>query len=70
MAYFNYHAAAKNLILSGKLKDYYYTERQNGIAPALVLIFDDVRHPVMPVRRERWAEYEALIEKYCGEALK
>lgn len=65
MAYFNYHAAAKGLISRGRLKGYYYTERHNGISPALVLLFDDPKHPVMPVRRERWQEYEELIEKYC-----
>ena len=64
MAYFNYHAAVKKLISEGKLKGYYYSERHNNISPALVLVFDDAKHPVMPVRKERWAEYEALIKKY------
>jgi len=64
MAYFNYHATAKRLISAGKLKNFYITENHNGICPALVLIFNDIRHPVMPIRKERWAEYFALIERY------
>lgn len=70
MAYFNYHAALKKLIMGGRLKGCYYTERHNGIAPAMVLLFDDVKHPVMPVRKEHWSEYEKLIEKYYGGSLK
>ena len=63
MSYFNYHAAAKKMIKDGKLISWYYTERHNAISPALVLMFDDVKHPVMPIRKERWAEYEELINK-------
>ncbi|MEA4832405.1 MAG: hypothetical protein VB118_07295 [Oscillospiraceae bacterium] len=40
---------------------YYYTQKHNGISPALVLLFDDIRHPVMPVRHTRWTEYLALL---------
>ena len=57
MSYFNYHCVAKKLIREGKLKRWYISEKYNGISPALVLEFDDVRHPVMPVRQQRWREY-------------
>ena len=61
--YFNYHAKAKQLILDGKLKKFYFTETHNGIRPALVLVFEDPKHPLMPIRKERWQEYLDLIEK-------
>ncbi|EEG29973.1 hypothetical protein CLOSTMETH_02402 [[Clostridium] methylpentosum DSM 5476] len=61
MPYFNYHATAQRLIRQGKLTGYYYTSRHNQIRPALVLLFDDIKHPVMPIRAERWADYELLL---------
>ncbi len=61
MAYFNYHATAKRLIKENKLKAFYFTEKHNQISPALVLVFDDVSHPVMPIRKEKWQEYLDLI---------
>lgn len=61
MSYYSYHNTAKKLISQGKLIEYYYTNRHNRISPALVLIFDDPVHPCMPIRRERWQEYEALL---------
>ncbi len=70
MSYFNYHAAAKKMIKDGKLISWYYTERHNAVSPALVLMFDDVKHPVMPIRKERWAEYEELINKKGHNACK
>ncbi len=63
MGYFNYHATAKKLITDGKLKNYYFVEKHNGISPALILVFDDATHPVMPIREHRWAEYLNLIDK-------
>ena len=63
MPYFNYHATAKRLIEQGKLKRYYITDSYRGISPALVLIFDDPVHPVMPVREHRWEEYLPLLRK-------
>lgn len=57
MGYFNYHATAKGLIRNGKLKDWFFVDNYNGISPALVLVFDDIKHPVMPIHKERWAEY-------------
>lgn len=62
MPYFNYHATAKKLIKGGKLKAYCFTDRYNSISPALVLLFDDIKHPVMPIRQHHWAEYMSLIE--------
>ncbi len=61
LAYFNYHATAKRLIRQGKLRDFYFTADYRGITPALVLIFDDFDHPVMPIRQHRWNEYLPLL---------
>ncbi len=61
MAYFNYHATARRLIAEGKLIRYYFTARHNQISPAMVLIFDDLRHPVMPIREPYFETYLALI---------
>ena len=61
MAYFSYHATAKHLIAAGKLSRWYFTEYYRGISPALVLHFDDVSHPVMPIRAHRFAEYLPLL---------
>ena len=57
MAYYNYHATAKRLLAAGKLTGWYYTEKHRQISPALVLLFDDATHPVMPIRQYRWGEY-------------
>lgn len=62
--YYSYHATAKNLIRKGKLKDRYICEKYNSLSPALVLVFDDAKHPVMPIREYRWDEYFALIGEY------
>ena len=61
MPYFNYHATAKHLICSGKLIRHYFTESYRGISPALVLVFDDPAHPVMPIRAHRFDEYLPLL---------
>ena len=61
MPYFNYHAVAKRLIAEGKLTDCRFADSYHNISPALVLFFDDVRHPVMVIRRERWDEYLPLL---------
>lgn len=63
MPYFNYHATAKRLISEGKLKDYYFTNRYRDISPALVLLFDDYKHPIMPIREHRWEEYLPYLNK-------
>lgn len=62
MSYYNYHATAKRLISEGKLKRWYITENYHGISPALVLVFEDERHPVMPIRAHRFDEYRPLLE--------
>lgn len=61
MGYFSYHNTAKGLILAGKLLGYYYTPRHNCIAPALVLVFLDEKHPKMTIRQCRWEEYMPLL---------
>lgn len=63
MRYFNYHAKAKKMIRENKLVCYYFAENYNGISPALVLTFNDEKHPVMPIRAERWGEYTYLLPK-------
>ncbi len=63
MGYFNYHATVKRLLSEEKLIGYYYTKKHNSISPALVLLFDDYRHPVLPIREERWEEYKKLLPK-------
>ena len=64
MRYFNYHSTAKKLIKDGKLKYYYFIENHNGISPALMLVFDDAKHPLMPIREHRFNEYIALINDH------
>lgn len=63
MSYYNYHATAKRLIREGKLVRWYIADRYKTIAPALVLIFDDDSHPVMPIREYRWDEYLPLLKE-------
>jgi len=59
MAYYNYHAKAKNLIATGHLIHFEITENWNGIKPALMLYFDNNRP--MPIREYRWDEYFKLL---------
>ncbi len=61
MTYFNYHKTAKKLLAENKLSYFYFTENHNGIKPALVLIFNDIKHPVMPIRIERWEDYIPIL---------
>lgn len=61
MGYFNYHATAKKLIKNGKLKEYQFVSEYNGIKDVLLLIFNDERHPFMPIRKERWHEYFDIL---------
>ncbi len=63
MSYFNYHATAKRLISEGKLIKYYFTDRYGKISPALILVFDDDLHSVMPIREYRFDEYMKLLPK-------
>ena len=62
MPYFNYHATAKKLIANGKLQSWFFTDNYNGISPALVLVFDDLKHPFMPIRKHRWADYLEFLQ--------
>ena len=59
MAYYNYHAEIKKLILSGRLIGYQFVDDYNGIRPALVLYFS--HHHPMPIRSYRWEEYLPLL---------
>ena len=59
--YYNYHATAIKLIKKNKLICYYFTDEHKGIHPALVLIFDDEKHHVMPVRKEKFDLYLSLL---------
>lgn len=61
MAYYSYHGTIKRLLAEGKLEAWYYTDRHNHISPALVLVFNDAKHPKMPLREYRWAEYLPLL---------
>ena len=61
--YFNYHATAKRLIREGKLTGWYITDRYNNISPALVLIFNDFNHHIMPIKQEKWSDYEGLLDE-------
>ena len=63
MAYFNYHATAKRLIREGKLRGYVVVEKYKNISHALLLFFDDARHPVMPIREHRWEEYVGFLNE-------
>ena len=63
MAYFNYHATIKKLINQNKLIGYYFTNKHNNISPALVFVFDDIKHLLMPIRKHRWNEYLPLLDK-------
>lgn len=62
--YYSYHATAKHLIRSGKLTGWYLTKRHNHISPALVLLFDDPNHPIMPIREHRFGEYFEMLPGY------
>ena len=60
MAYFNYHAKAKNLIKDGHLTKFEIVPKWGNIAPALVLYFDNNRP--MPIREHRFDEYFKLLK--------
>ena len=70
MPYYNYHATVKRLIAEGKLLEYSFVDRYRNIAPALLLFFDDAKHPVMPIREERWEEYYPLLSHLVWEKSK
>ena len=60
--YYSYHATIKKLIKEGKLLGYYFTKKHNSISPALVLVFNDSKHHIMPVRQYRWKEYKDVLK--------
>ena len=45
----------------GRLIGFRFVDEYRGIAPALLLFFDDPRHPIMPIRAHRFAEYLPLL---------
>ncbi|MDD4210825.1 MAG: thermostable hemolysin delta-VPH [Clostridia bacterium] len=57
--YFNYHAKAQNLIITGHLVKFEFVNSYNKISPALVLYFDN--NIPMPIREHKFDEYMALI---------
>ena len=61
MPYFNYHATVRRLIREGRLTGFRLVADYHGIRPALLLFFDDARHPVMPIREHRFHEYLPLL---------
>lgn len=61
MAYFNYHAKAKNLIKEGHLLHFEIVDSWNSISPALVLYFDN--NKPMPIREHRFDEYFEILKQ-------
>ena len=61
MAYFNYHAKAKNLIKTNHLIAVTIFEKYHHIYPAMVLYFD-VSKPI-PIREYMWEDYIPLINQ-------
>lgn len=61
MGYFSYHNTVLNLIKQEKLIGFYFTDNHNGISPALVLLFNDNKHPIMPIRKHRWVDYLKIL---------
>lgn len=64
MTYFNFHASVKKMIYDGKLKTYFIVDFYKNISPALILVFNDARRPVVPIRQRFWDEYFKLIEEF------
>ncbi len=63
MGYYSYHNTAKGLVRAGKLERWYFAGKHGRISPALVLVFRDPVHTVMPIREYRWHEYLPLLPK-------
>ena len=62
MAYYNYHAMAKNLIKSGNCFCATLFSNYHHIRPALVLYFTN--HKPIPIREYRWQEYFTLLKLF------
>ena len=67
MTYFNFHAQIKKLILSGKLKTFYIVDVYKDISPALILVFDDPKRPIVPIRKHMWDEYFEILDEMQKE---
>ena len=61
MAYYNYHAKVKSLILGGHLVDFVYYDRWKGIENCYVCFFDN--HLPMPIRNYKIEEYIRFFEE-------
>lgn len=59
MAYYNYHARAKNLILSNHCIGASIFSKYHHIYPALVLYFDN--HRPIPIREYMWDRYIPIL---------
>ncbi len=70
MGYYSYHGAVRRLLREGKLLGYRMVEEHRGIRPALLLFFDDERHPVMPIREHRFSEYLPILAAWEQEKKK
>jgi len=62
MAYYNYHAMAKNLIKNGNCFSATIFSSYHHIRPALVLYFNN--HKPIPIRQYRWQEYLPLLSLF------
>ena len=62
MAYYNYHAMAKNLIKGGNCFGATIFSNYHHIRPALVLYFNN--HKPIPIRQYRWQEYLLLLQLF------
>ena len=61
MAYFNYHARAKNLIKTDHCFAVSIFKNYHNIKPALVLYFDNHSH--MPIRDYMWEDYILILKE-------
>lgn len=60
--YYNYHARITRLIKEGHLFKFEFLDNYNGIAPCLLLYFDN--HRAMPIRDHKFEYYLALIKEH------
>ena len=61
MAYFNYHAKAKRLILNGNCFACTIFSNYHNIKPAMVLYFNNCK-PI-PIREYMWQNYFPLLKQ-------
>lgn len=67
MAYFNFHAIVKKMIDDGKLISWYIVDVYNNISPALILVFNDPKRPIVPIRRHMWDKYFEMLDEMQKE---